>query len=188
VSERRCATCGWFAAGHDGRVISGATACNSYVPKDRRVGERRKAHFGIPSQPRDWDEFYGGRRLRFGTDRRGREASVGTTGNPKPRAEDLASSPVSAGAAPSETWLARVETGPVRIGDDWVGIFIRGDAAQRYGLAVGAVAYKWAPAGEWDMGDRLDQGTITELAALLGSCCEPCEAVALTRLKAERGE
>lgn len=34
----------------------------------------------------------------------------------------------------------RVETGPVRFGDDWTGVFIRGDNAFAYLLALGIAA------------------------------------------------
>lgn len=40
---------------------------------------------------------------------------------------------------------SRVETGPTRFGDDWCGLFIRGDNAFAYSLAVEATLM-WLPA------------------------------------------
>ena len=36
--------------------------------------------------------------------------------------------------------MTRVETGPVQFGDDWVGVFLRGDDAAVYAKAIEALA------------------------------------------------
>lgn len=57
---------------------------------------------------------------------------------------------------------ARVETGPTQFGDDWPGVFIRGDVA-----AYLATAVRLALTGH---GDLLNDSTLQRLAAILESC------------------
>jgi hypothetical protein len=76
--------------------------------------------------------------------------------------------------------MSRVETGPVRIGDDWAGIFIRGDDAAGYVLALcNTMANPDDP--DLDFTERLDAARVWQLCDLLQACAEPCEAVALKR-------
>lgn len=67
----------------------------------------------------------------------------------------------------------RMETGPVRFGDDWAGVFIRGDAAQGYAMAIAGLLLRAGPAE--DFVGALDDHTMEGLASLLVSCREPCE-------------
>ena len=58
----------------------------------------------------------------------------------------------------------RVETGPVQFGDDWPGIFIRGDRA----LAM-AINIEWILATSDDL-DRLTVVRLRQIKALLKRC------------------
>lgn len=58
----------------------------------------------------------------------------------------------------------RVETGPLQIGDDWPGIFIRGDNAMHYAMRLSIAL---------DHGidcDPLNKAILASLARLLASC------------------
>ena len=68
----------------------------------------------------------------------------------------------------------RVETGPVRFGDDWAGVFIRGDEAFHLALKLGG-ALERLPASN-DIMDALQRSSIEGLVELLHSCREPCDA------------
>lgn len=50
-----------------------------------------------------------------------------------------------AGAASQLDGIARVETGPIQFGDDWPGIFIRGDDALLYGKELSALTESLPP-------------------------------------------
>lgn len=63
----------------------------------------------------------------------------------------------------------RVETGPVRFGDDWAGIFIRGDRALHYGMMLNSFSNEAT-------GDPLRGMQVKGLADLLASCAEPCSS------------
>lgn len=71
----------------------------------------------------------------------------------------------------------RVETGPVRIGDDWAGVFIRGDDAAGYAVSLSALAATASDDEPFD--DYLRKKAARRLAELLMSCHEPCNARAL---------
>ncbi len=59
----------------------------------------------------------------------------------------------------------RVETGPTRFGDDWCGVFIRGDNAAALAMYVESMLQGQA--------DELERMQIEDLCALLRSCIEP---------------
>ena len=62
---------------------------------------------------------------------------------------------------------SRVETGPVQFGDDWPGVFIRGDNAGYYALVLcGVLANKEAAKHLC----QLDVAALTGLASDLASC------------------
>ena len=56
----------------------------------------------------------------------------------------------------------RVETGPVQFGDDWPGVFIRGDNANYYAFML-----EKALSGETDV---IEEMTIKDLIKTLRSC------------------
>lgn len=56
----------------------------------------------------------------------------------------------------------RVETGPVQFGDDWPGIFIRGDSAFAYGIALAQLAR--------NPRDAIAAAQVRNLADLLATC------------------
>lgn len=58
----------------------------------------------------------------------------------------------------------RPETGPMQFGEDWPGVFIRGDNAIWYAQAVRA-ALMFLPSDQW-----LVRAQLEGLAATLGSC------------------
>jgi hypothetical protein len=69
----------------------------------------------------------------------------------------------------------RTESGPVRIGDDWAGVFIRGDRAFAYALALDAVLE--ASSGDLDV--AIDRLNLRALMDLLTSCTGPCTDAAV---------
>ncbi len=71
---------------------------------------------------------------------------------------------------------ARVETGPVRIGDDWAGVFVRGDEAASLAILLESVAVTLE---EHAHADSVDDVRCRRYATLFRSCREPCEARAL---------
>jgi hypothetical protein len=77
---------------------------------------------------------------------------------------------------PTQEQVGRVETGPVRIGDDWPGVFVRGDDAMHYAIALSGRTKPEPVGGEVDMSDLLTDMTIETLMNLLASCREPCGA------------
>jgi hypothetical protein len=60
----------------------------------------------------------------------------------------------------------RIETGPTRFGTDWCGVFIRGDGAFGYALAVEA-AMMWVPDDS-----AIVKGVLNNLLTDLRSCDE----------------
>lgn len=60
----------------------------------------------------------------------------------------------------------RVETGPVQFGNDWPGLFIRGDQAFGYAMYIDQLLI--APADEFD--EALAKVNLRSLAELLRSC------------------
>ena len=63
--------------------------------------------------------------------------------------------------------MSRMETGPVRFGDDWTGIFLRGDDAARMGMAmiIGAQALQAD-------GNAIDALQLESYGKQLQSCLE----------------
>lgn len=59
----------------------------------------------------------------------------------------------------------RVETGPVRFGDDWCGLFIRGDNAMGFAMALQRLRVEHTP-------DVLTIQEVEYLVELLESCQE----------------
>ncbi|MHB8408399.1 MAG: nucleoside 2-deoxyribosyltransferase [Acidiferrobacterales bacterium] len=59
---------------------------------------------------------------------------------------------------------SRVETGPIQFGEDWPGLFIRGDNAAYYSLALGEILRVSA-----ESGDAISWVTVRSLQALLAS-------------------
>jgi hypothetical protein len=59
----------------------------------------------------------------------------------------------------------RVETGPVQFGDDWPGVFIRGDDTARYAMALRYALLRLDPAQ-----DPLNDLAVASLAALIEQC------------------
>ena len=70
----------------------------------------------------------------------------------------------------------RVETGPVRFGDDWPGIFIRGDDVLRFVLAL-EVTLDRLPDASF-LREALSEETVKSLSQLLQSC-NPAQNVRL---------
>ena len=89
---------------------------------------------------------------------------------------------------PSEPVGGRAETGPVRFGDDWAGVFIRGDEAFSRALQMDAVAEHYEGLADGDFsGKGMLAINIQGFADLLRSCTELCEARAI-HLAAEEDE
>lgn len=65
--------------------------------------------------------------------------------------------------------MNRAETGPIRFGDDWAGVFIRGDNAFHYALLLSQAI---ASIDE----DPFLKLQLASLQKVLSSCQEPCEA------------
>lgn len=63
----------------------------------------------------------------------------------------------------------RAETRPMRFGDDWAGVFFRGDNAFMSGNLVAMAAERFGD-------DPLTKQALLSLAKELRSCIEPCEA------------
>jgi hypothetical protein len=61
----------------------------------------------------------------------------------------------------------RAETGPMQFGDDWPGIFIRGDLAVAYAIALRSVT---THAKRDRQIDWLSLGILEDLAELMESC------------------
>jgi hypothetical protein len=59
---------------------------------------------------------------------------------------------------------ARVETGPTQFGNDWPGVFIRGDNAFNYHIHLRALL------ASADGNDIISTSVVAGLADLLGSC------------------
>ena len=64
------------------------------------------------------------------------------------------------------TEVGRLETGPIQLGDDWPGVFIRGDDAIGYTTALRRVVHRLV---EFD-DDGLGVVKLAELVDLLASC------------------
>lgn len=73
--------------------------------------------------------------------------------------------------------MSRVETGPVKIGDDWTGVFIRGDEAIHYAFMLEALKDAYvkaeAPSQLQDINAQLTLGMADSLIATLKSSVEP---------------
>lgn len=65
--------------------------------------------------------------------------------------------------------MPRPETGPMRFGDDWTGIFIRGDNAFSFSMALNTVLHK---AAINEPLNGLDVAYLKSLKDLLDSCNE----------------
>jgi hypothetical protein len=61
---------------------------------------------------------------------------------------------------------ARPQTGPMQFGDDWPGVFIRGDDALGYALAVRRAVERLAEVDS----SSVDVSRLANLVELLGSC------------------
>jgi hypothetical protein len=61
----------------------------------------------------------------------------------------------------------RVETGPVQFGDDWPGVFIRGDNALFYGLTLSAAIARLEKVEDMDW---MQLSVLRGLRTLLSSC------------------
>ena len=61
---------------------------------------------------------------------------------------------------------ARPETGPMQFGDDWPGVFVRGDDALGYASAVRRAVETLAEVDS----SSVDVSRLAKLAELLGSC------------------
>ena len=64
----------------------------------------------------------------------------------------------------------RIETGPVRIGDDWTGIFMRGDDALPLAMFLRQLLEKYD--AELTMEDAILMGVLRGHIELLESCVE----------------
>lgn len=64
--------------------------------------------------------------------------------------------------------LGRIESGPLQVGDDWPGTFIRGDNCMGYVATLNMVIY-WAEAGKVPDAMTVEQvrGLISELAGCI---------------------
>lgn len=67
-------------------------------------------------------------------------------------------------------WETRVETGPVRFGNDWAGIFIRGDEAHYFAFMLSHILELLPKNGTIQMASAA--AGVTRLAKLLASCSE----------------
>jgi hypothetical protein len=65
----------------------------------------------------------------------------------------------------------RAETGVMRFGDDWPGVFIRGDNAHFYAQALAGLLRRAPP--ENGFVEAIDRAALRELVLLLASCTEP---------------
>jgi len=65
---------------------------------------------------------------------------------------------------------ARPETGAMRFTDDWSGVFLRGDDAIHYGMALKALLESTAEAGN---GDVIARTNLSSLVGILLSCEHP---------------
>lgn len=63
----------------------------------------------------------------------------------------------------------RVETGPVQFGDDWPGVFIRGDNALALNIQLAAIERRLQAMSLDNIG-RIELSTIANLRRLLASC------------------
>lgn len=63
----------------------------------------------------------------------------------------------------------RIETGPLKFGDDWQGVFIRGDSAMWWGMQLGELLERMDPK---DSRDRLLLGSLNRLRDVLSSARE----------------
>lgn len=61
----------------------------------------------------------------------------------------------------------RIETGPVQFGDDWPGLFIRGDNALAIALSISVLMERVAPMAENNPTLRLALSGVTELYELI---------------------
>ena len=81
--------------------------------------------------------------------------------------------------------MSRLESGPVRCGDDWAGIFIRGDQALAFSLAVTGImeAYRNAesPTILESIEGQIALAQLDGLAKTLASCQDPCQAEPIER-------
>jgi hypothetical protein len=66
--------------------------------------------------------------------------------------------------------MSRIETGPVQFGDDWPGIFIRGDNAIGYAMAIRRLLSELEPLAKEGAIDARDANAVLALADLLASC------------------
>ena len=100
------------------------------------------------------------------------------------RLEDWLAAPAGA-QKPSEPVGGRAETGPVRFGDDWAGVFIRGDEAFSRALQMDAVAEHYE-----GLADGISPLAINirGFGDLLRSCTEPCEARAIPLAPTEEAD
>ncbi len=63
---------------------------------------------------------------------------------------------------PMPEGMTRLETGPMQFGDDWPGVFIRGDNAAHYAIAIDTLLFH-------DKADPMATATLSWLGALLKS-------------------
>jgi hypothetical protein len=68
---------------------------------------------------------------------------------------------------PQPECCSRVETGVVQFGNDWPGVFLRGDNAQAIALRL---KYLLEKDTEKDFGNELMNGSLTEFLGLLLAC------------------
>lgn len=73
--------------------------------------------------------------------------------------------------------MSRTETGPMRIGDDWTGVFIRGDDAMKYAMTLGQLLRCVKPA---DFTTSLQWEHVRSLRDLLRSCDESTHTKRIT--------
>lgn len=76
----------------------------------------------------------------------------------------------------------RVETGPLQFGDDWPGVFIRGDNAMRYAMQITFALQHGIDA------DPLGRRYLEGLARLLASCDTRAEAAEIAEKNAENAK
>jgi len=68
---------------------------------------------------------------------------------------------------PEQNGIQRLETGPLQVGDDWPGVFIRGDAAAYYAIEIKR-AIEIAECN--DPGNAFVYHALRKLAEILRSC------------------
>jgi len=66
----------------------------------------------------------------------------------------------------------RIESGPLQVGDDWPGTFIRGDNSFYYGTVLTGVIKRLENIGDSDMGTKMDIDAIRSLHYLLSECIQ----------------